>query len=146
LIFILFYNDHIDQCTYFWHLKELDEREKKKKLNEKHTRRENLYKTNYIRVNFVWKLKRNIRAKHIISPLWLVYFFLDNPGSPDQLTRTTTNFQTQWIPCKSSGQIRHHEMTNIHIKDRTRVKRKGYSLSSLGHDVKCNPLWLDMIF
>jgi hypothetical protein len=26
---------------------------KKKKLNEKHTRRENLYKTNYIRVNFV---------------------------------------------------------------------------------------------
>jgi len=28
-------------------------REKKKKLNEKHTRRENLYKTNYIRVNFV---------------------------------------------------------------------------------------------
>jgi hypothetical protein len=37
-----------------------------------------------------------------------IFFFFCNPGCPGQLTRTTTNPRTYWIPCKPSRHVRYN--------------------------------------
>jgi hypothetical protein len=53
-----------------------------------------------------WKAAKETARRKKKKHCFLCFF--GNSGYPSQLTRTTTNSQTHWTPCKSSRQVRHY--------------------------------------